>query len=82
MDKQKSAILFNGTAKEIEPHIEDLKKRYKTVEEAVEDLNSELNKQKRWISNCCSAPATEPGYPDSDVCDKCKEHAGFEVQND
>ena len=73
MDK-KQAILFNGTAKEINPHFEDLKRRYNTVEEAVEDLgkNSELNK-----SNCCNA---SPIHDDSDVCSKCKEHAGFEVE--
>jgi len=29
-------------------------------------------------SNCCNAVATYPGYPDSDVCSECKEHAAFE----
>jgi len=27
------------------------------------------------MSNCCSAPFTYPGWPDSDMCSKCKEHA-------
>lgn len=32
----------------------------------------------RWVSNCCNEP--NPDYPDSDVCPKCKEHAGFEEE--
>ena len=27
------------------------------------------------MSNCCSAPFTYPGWPDSDMCSKCYEHA-------
>ena len=27
------------------------------------------------VSNCCGAPFYEPGYPDSDICSACKEHA-------
>ena len=27
------------------------------------------------VSNCCTAPFTFPGWPDSDVCSRCKEHA-------
>ena len=27
------------------------------------------------MSNCCSAPFTYPGWPDSDVCSECLEHA-------
>ena len=27
------------------------------------------------MSNCCSAPFTEPGWPDSDMCSACFEHA-------
>lgn len=25
-------------------------------------------------SNCCSAPITPPGWPESDFCSDCKEH--------
>lgn len=25
-------------------------------------------------SNCCSAPITPPGWPDSDFCSECGEH--------
>ena len=27
------------------------------------------------LSVCCSAPFTEPGWPDSDFCSKCHEHS-------
>ena len=27
------------------------------------------------MSNCCSAPFIYPGWPDSDMCSKCYEHA-------
>ena len=30
------------------------------------------------LSNCCTAPFTEPGWPDSDFCSKCHEHAGID----
>ena len=25
--------------------------------------------------NCCTAPFCYPGWPDSDICSACKEHA-------
>ena len=31
------------------------------------------------LSVCCSAPFTEPGWPDSDFCSQCHEHAGVDV---
>ena len=34
------------------------------------------------MSNCCSAPFTYPGFPDSDVCSKCKEHADIWEEED
>ena len=27
------------------------------------------------VSNCCTASFTYPGWPDSDICNKCGEHA-------
>jgi|TARA_R100001530_G_scaffold3656_1_gene5339 hypothetical protein len=34
------------------------------------------------VSNCCGAMFYEPGYPDSDICSACKEHAmGVEEGN-
>ena len=34
------------------------------------------------MSNCCTAPFTEPGWPDSDICSKCKEHADIWEEED
>lgn len=31
--------------------------------------------QPEWVSRCCYAGFTEPGWPDSDFCSRCKEHA-------
>ena len=30
------------------------------------------------VSNCCTAPFGYPGWPDSDICSKCFEHAGID----
>ena len=30
------------------------------------------------LSNCCGAEFGPPGYPDCDICSKCKEHAGVD----
>ena len=29
------------------------------------------------VSNCCTAPFTYPGWPDSDFCSECHEHANI-----
>ena len=34
------------------------------------------------VSNCCTAPFTEPGWPDSDFCSQCHEHAGINEEDD
>ena len=34
-----------------------------------------IMKDEDIMSNCCSAPFTYPGWPDSDMCSKCYEHA-------
>ena len=34
------------------------------------------------VSNCCTAQFTYPGWPDSDVCSKCKEHADIWKEED
>jgi hypothetical protein len=28
------------------------------------------------LTECCGAPFTKPGYPDSDLCGSCFEHTG------
>ncbi len=30
-----------------------------------------------YISDCCGAPANEPGFPDSNMCSKCLKNAEF-----
>ena len=30
------------------------------------------------VSNCCTASFTYPGFPDSDTCSKCHEHADID----
>ena len=32
------------------------------------------------LSNCCGAPFTFPGWPDSDMCSQCYEHADYEKE--
>ena len=47
----KGTILFFGTSKELKPHLEDLQKRYKTLKEAVDDLQSN-DKEKFECFDC------------------------------
>ena len=39
---------------------------------------SEMEPEDPPTSNCCDYPFTYPGYPESDICSKCGEHAGPE----
>ena len=39
------------------------------IGEAMKPDNKEL------VTNCCSASFTYPGWPDSDFCSECHEHA-------
>ena len=34
------------------------------------------------VSECCGANFYEPGYPDSDICNSCGEHAGAMEQEE
>lgn len=34
-----------------------------------------------YLSDCCGAIATHPGYPDSDMCSKCYEHSEFQMED-
>ena len=43
---------------------------------------SEMQPEDDPVTNCCSAPFTYPGYPDSDFCSQCHEHAGVEEEED
>ena len=34
------------------------------------------------MTNCCDVPFTYPGWPDSDICSECFEHAGVSEDDD
>ena len=34
------------------------------------------------MSNCCDVPFTYPGWPDSDICSECFEHADISETED
>ena len=34
------------------------------------------------VSNCCGAQFTYPGWPDSDMCSKCYEHADTAISEE
>ena len=34
------------------------------------------------VSNCCGAQFTYPGWPDSDMCSKCYEHADTAISDE
>ena len=34
------------------------------------------------VSNCCTAQFTYPGWPDSDTCSKCHEHADTAISDE
>ena len=36
---------------------------------------SEIEIEEEPLSNCCSAEFSYPGWPDSDICSECGEHA-------
>ena len=46
------------------------------------DILCDECKEEEPISNCCTAPFTYPGWPDSDICSKCKEHADILEEED
>jgi len=59
-------------------------KKYKYVNEQYRQAYKKAEKQskekpvdKERTSNCCDAHFTYPGWPDSDLCSKCFEHANI-----
>ena len=46
------------------------------------DILCDKCKEEDPISNCCGAPFWYPGWPDSDMCSKCKEHADIWEEED
>jgi len=48
----------------------------------MEKVKKKLLESEELISNCCSAPFTYPGWPESDLCNKCYEHANIMEKED
>ena len=42
----------------------------------------ELKEDDDLVSNCCTAQFTYPGWPDSDVCSECHEHADTAISDE
>ena len=40
-----------------------------------------LDATEDYTSDCCDAPFGYPGWPDSDICSKCFEHADLGDNN-
>ena len=61
---------------------EQYRQAYKKAEKKFKE-NSEKERpvDKDPVSNCCIAPFTYPGWPDSDTCSKCFEHADLDNDN-
>ena len=54
-------------------HPSEMDQHYKVIAHCLKDMLDE-----EPLTNCCCAPFTYPGYPDSDFCSKCHEHAGID----
>ena len=50
----------------------------KEMEEQPKSPEAERPVDEELMSNCCTAPFTYPGWPDSDFCSQCHEHAGID----
>ena len=59
-------------------HPDEMDKHYKVIAEYLKDMLDDEDPR----TNCCSAPFTYPGYPDSDFCSQCHEHADVEEEED
>ena len=47
----------------------------KVMEAFSKMLSGVIEEEQDPVSNCCTAPFTHPGWPDSDFCSECHEHA-------
>ena len=53
-------------------------KHYKVIASALKDMLGD----EEPMSNCCGFPFTHPGWPDSDFCSSCGEHADIIKESD
>ena len=61
---------------------EEYRQAYKKAEKKFkESSEAERPVDEEPMSNCCNAHFTYPGWPDSDLCSKCFEHADLEDSN-
>ena len=44
--------------------------------------DEELKDDDDLVSNCCGAQFTYPGWPDSDMCSECHEHADTAISDE
>ena len=44
----------------------------------INNIMEDFIMEEELMSNCCIAPFVYPGWPDSDICSTCKEHADIE----
>jgi len=51
---------------------------YKVIAFALKDMLGD----EEQLSNCCTAPFNPPGWPDSDFCSSCGEHADIIKESD
>ena len=65
--------VINVTRKE-----KQLEIAHKVIAHSLKDMLGEEDP----LSNCCAASFTYPGWPDSDFCSECHEHAGIDEDDD
>ena len=62
---------------------EEYRQAYKKAEKKFkENAARERPVDEDPVSNCCNAHFTCPGWPDSDLCSKCFEHADIQEEED
>ena len=61
---------------------ECMAKEDETAEIKDELQDREIVSGDELVSNCCTALFTYPGWPDSDICSECHEHAGVDDEED
>ena len=69
------------------PNPDECNGRFPTLIDKIHEIDNKLNllykslgmkeeETKTYFSECCGAPFSEPGYPDTDLCSQCHEHTG------
>ena len=82
MLKETMAPMPNHCVECDKPTMETLCPECMAKEEEPENPEAERPVDEDPMSNCCDAPFTHPGWPDSDICSACYEHAGIWEEED